>query len=285
MEFAEDPGSQERRQRPWRSGFSRRLRFERQSSLIVGRGAASDVLPDMPDPNPIVNQGCPRSVGGIESAKILCGCFGIDFKLEPLDCDPFLHGYGEECSDARPTIGVWRMTVTDRNRRTVSIPFYVVTGSGVLLLGNEICRRSNFLGTKNLIQVPKGLLSSSEHFLNTYSEPVGPRGTKGFRTYLSVIPSKVDHFRSYLSFCSFKTAHEALKGKFNTEEGAKRFATKLHTYSHLRVEEMRELCKRAGVYTKKLDDALKLAVEKCSSCKATGRPRNNRSIALGKVLS
>ena len=113
----------------------------------------------MPDPNPIVDQGCPRSVGGIESAKILCGCLGIDFKLKPLDCDPFLHGYGEECSDARPTIGVWKMPVTDRDGNTAFIRFYMVTGAGVLLLGNEICRKSDVLGTKNLIQVPKGLLS------------------------------------------------------------------------------------------------------------------------------
>ena len=177
------------------------------------------------------------------------------------------------------------MPVTDPNGSTVSIPFHVVTGSGVLFLGNEICRRSNVLCTKNLIQVLKGLLSSSDHFLHTYSEPVGPRGTKGFRTYLSVVPSKVDHFRSYLSFCSFTTAHESLKAKFNTEEGFKRFATKLHTYSHLRVEYMRELCKRAGVYSKKLDYAPKLAVEKCSSSKGTGLPMINRSIALDKVLS
>ena len=62
---------------------------------------------------------------------------------------------------------------------------------------------------------------------------------KGFRTYLLVVLSKTDHFGSYLSFCSYTTSHESLVEKLSTEKGAKRFATKLHTYSHLRLEDMR----------------------------------------------
>ncbi len=79
--------------------FSERLR--EQKSLTTGPGAVSDINPLSMDPNPILDTGCPRNVGGIDYAVAMCNALGIHFDLEPLDCDPFYHGYGMKCSEAK----------------------------------------------------------------------------------------------------------------------------------------------------------------------------------------
>ena len=63
------------------------------------------------DPNPILDIGCPRRVGGVEKAKALCEALGIEFLLEPLDYTPFFHGYGSNCSDAKLVNGISRLAV------------------------------------------------------------------------------------------------------------------------------------------------------------------------------
>ncbi len=83
--------------------FSERL--QEQKSLTAGPGAVSDIYPLSRDPNPILDTGCPRNVGGIDYADAL----GIHFDLEPLDCDPFYRGYGMKCSEAKLTIGIWKL--------------------------------------------------------------------------------------------------------------------------------------------------------------------------------
>ena len=147
----------------------------------------------------------------------------------------------------------------------MKIPFYIVPGNGVLLLGNEVCSKSNVLGPRNVIEAPPGVLSEVGVSLPIYSEPVGPAGTDGIRTYLAVVPSKLESFGTLLSHHSYSTNPRSLQERLSSESAAKKFAVKLHTYSHLRGEDMRKLCERAGVLSKTLDDALKLAVDNCKS--------------------
>jgi hypothetical protein len=56
------------------------------------------------DVNPLVDQGCPRSVGEINTASALARQLGINFTLLPFDSTPFLHGFGESCSDSKLTV-------------------------------------------------------------------------------------------------------------------------------------------------------------------------------------
>ena len=44
------------------------------------------------------------------------------------------------------------------------------------------------------------------------------------------------------------------------------------------------LCKRAGILTPVLSQALKKSVESCNSCKITGKPLHNKKVSLNKVL-
>ena len=106
--------------------FSERLQdISRQISLISQPGAPSDVQPAFMDTNPIIDPRCPRSVGGITSVAALCTALDTPLHFRPLDCEPFLHGYGKNCSDAQPTIGVWDLPLIDLSGTHVQIPLYV----------------------------------------------------------------------------------------------------------------------------------------------------------------
>jgi len=67
-----------------------------------------------------------------------------------------MHGYGEKCSDAKITIGIWNLPVVDINNNNVEIPFYVTEGDGVLLFGNNKLKNSTIDGGKNIITFPIG---------------------------------------------------------------------------------------------------------------------------------
>lgn len=57
-----------------------------------------------------------KSVGGLESAILMCNALNIDFALEPLDCAPFFHGYGIKCIEAKLTITTdWPESPRNRN--------------------------------------------------------------------------------------------------------------------------------------------------------------------------
>ncbi len=90
-------------------------RLQTQRSLTAGSGAASDVSPSSIDPSRILDTGYPRSIGGIRSALALWEALDIRFELENLDCEPFYHGYGMNCSKAKITIGVWRLLCLKAN--------------------------------------------------------------------------------------------------------------------------------------------------------------------------
>ena len=90
--------------------------------------------------------GCPRGVGGIESAAALAVAMGIEFNVRELDCPPFLHGFGPDCSNPQQVIAIWDLPLTDINDIKVRIPFYITYGNGPLLLGNNILSKSNVLG-------------------------------------------------------------------------------------------------------------------------------------------
>jgi hypothetical protein len=79
--------------------------------------------------NPLVDQGCPRSVGGINTASALACQLGIDFALMPLDSTLFLHGFGESCSDAKLAVARWMLPVENLDGEDVELEYFLVLGS------------------------------------------------------------------------------------------------------------------------------------------------------------
>lgn len=123
----------------------------------------SGFLDGQNDPNTIIDIGCPRSIGGEESARALCKSLGISFVLEEMKCEPFIHGCGKCCSDPGITIGKWCLLITDLNGIELKIPFYITKGDGSILHGNDrihksyLCSADNFLITSVYIcSLPNG---------------------------------------------------------------------------------------------------------------------------------
>jgi hypothetical protein len=145
------------------------------------------------DLNPIQDGGCPRSAGGLDSVASICTALGISVKLTPLDCDPFFHGYGENCADSRIAIGIWNLFLTDLSGFSLKIPFYIFQGTGPLLIGNSILKYSDVRGPENLLVVtPSAGLSASDLALQTYT-------TSALRTQLHDLPCRRDHLKTFFS--------------------------------------------------------------------------------------
>ena len=254
---------------------------------MTDAGAApSDILTNARDPNPIIDPGCPRSAGGVLSASALCQALGIDMELKPLDCTPFYHGYGENCSDAHIVFAIWELPVSDLYGTELRIPFYVTHGDGVLLLGNNVMSKCDLLGSENILIIPPKLLSSSpkQIYLPVYT-------TSSLRSYLNVVPSRVQAVHSFFTSSShvvsqFSPQKNRSRSLPNLSKSAvaKRFAARLHKFTHMTAKDMTTLCSRAGVLNPVLRQALKTAPEKCVSCNHTGRPLPSRKISFSRVL-
>ncbi len=44
---------------------------------------------------------------------LFCRALEIPFELKDLDCEPFYLGYGMQCSEAKLTVGMWYLPLTD----------------------------------------------------------------------------------------------------------------------------------------------------------------------------
>ena len=217
---------------------------------------------------------------------------GIEFNVRELDCPPFLHGFGPDCSNPQQVIAIWDLPLIDINDVKVRIPFYITYGNGPLLLGNNILSKSNVLGEKNLLVIPPHVLNDTQSrvYLPIYAH--GPKGS--LRTFLNVVPSQISNFASFLSLSSNVYSkmpsggaeeHFSPSNSYRSQKRAKWFASKLHAYSHFRPKDMIEICRRAKILTPMLCKELQEAFEKCASCLQTGRPLHSRKVSFSRVLA
>ena len=139
--------------------------------MIVGTRAASDIIPSTIDPNPMIDNCCPRSVGGIISACRLAIAMKVPFELIELDCDPFYHGYGLSCSEKQLVFGIWELPVFDLYGKEASILFYICEGDGPLLLGNFVFHPSHYVGSTNRLTITPhvGNISDEEITIPVYT--------------------------------------------------------------------------------------------------------------------
>jgi hypothetical protein len=68
----------------------------------------------------------------------------------------------------------------------------------------------------------------------------------------------------------------------STRAQAERLASRLHSYSHIAVDDLEKMCQRAGVWSQQLSHYLKLAAASCESCRRKARPQIARKISLSR---
>lgn len=151
------------------------------------------------------------------------------------------------------------------------IPFYITSGSEFILVGNEILHKSNFLASKYLLIIPCNVcgLSAKNIFFTTYNDASGNEEVSEMRTLLMIVLSNVNSIKNFFFSLSFITINEDSPGTLGDLSDKKitlKFAHKLHAYSHLTVKDMVTVCIRARGANTVLEQALKSAIERCTSC-------------------
>ena len=197
----------------------------------------------------------------------------MELVLDPLDCEPFYHEYGPSCKDKKLVFASWKLPVIGINGTEGNLKFYITMGNDPLLLGNHVVALSNLLGSENIIDIPPNTLGISNERLVLPTYTVGE--DLELRTYLHIVPSRCSQlstfFSSIASFNSTQIESDDDIGqehsKLHNAKHARMFAVKLHSFTHLTPKDMKMVCKRAGILTSILGQALESVYEKCTSCK------------------
>lgn len=138
------------------------------------------------------------------------------------------------------------MPILDLNDKDAVNSFYFTRGDRFLLLGNNVLHKSNLMGKENILIIS---MYSYDLVLPAYTEY---HENGSLRTHLFVVLTKTKGIRSYVATFSslFSKKTTKLPDKSNRKV-AKRLALKLHCYSHLTVDNMETICKRANVLRNK----------------------------------
>ena len=235
------------------------------------------------DPNPILDIGCPCSVGGSASAAALCMAMGIQLVLEPLETEPFYHGYGPKCKEKKVTVATWNLPLTDLLGQKAVIRFHIVKGDDPLFLGNNVISVSTLVGVDNLLLITENVVAPVKISLPTYTAGE----SNCLRTMLHVVPAQSTQLKTLLSSSAVHSPVKRIPAPSHRKQvkAARVLAVKLHTYTHLTARDVKMICSRAGVLNPILSQELELVVQKCTSCKRSGRPLHSRKVSFARVLS
>jgi hypothetical protein len=160
------------------------------------------------------------------------------------------------------------LPVENLDGEDVKLEFFLVPGSGPLLLGNFLLHKAVVDGPDDLIE-----------FTDAKSlRVVTPTCFDGVRTRLAVVTTRGDLLqqqqatrRSYLMSSTSRPSSNAESGKL---------AFKLQTSSHLSARDLEEMCRRAGILSPQLAHYLTLATLSCLACLRTARPAQQENFTL-----
>ena len=185
-------------------------------------------------------------------------------------------GFGPSGENCNTTIALWECRAEDLHGNVAVFEFDVVPGSSPMLLGLDYDQRAN---TVSLESPAKWSVALGD---NTFEFPlVIHRDSDGnLRRFVEFIPSP----SSVTALLSTRRRQGAVK---MAVEDPKRFARKLHGWSHYPVAQMRRLVKNAGLLSPEVDSELLEVVANCDLCPMTGSnisSRGLRRVSLSKVV-
>ena len=180
------------------------------------------------------------------------------------------------------TVATWNLPLTDLLGHKAAIMFHIVKGDDALSLGNNVISVSTLVGADNLLLIPENVVAPVKISLPTY--PTGESNC--LRTMLHVVPAQSTQLKTLLSSSAVHSPVGSPAPSLGKQAKAARvLAVKLHTFTHLTARDMKMICSRAGVLNPILSQALELVVQKCTSCKRSGRPLHSRKVSFARVLS
>ena len=214
--------------------------------------------------NPVIDDGCPSSVAGLNSAAALADRLNITLKLNNIK-KPFLHYFGPEGNSTagKWTIAEWQMPVRFHDGFQMHIPIACVLGSDPILLGSDFLASCIVNNPGNrLIYLDK---QGKRHSCRTYRFEDGHR-------YLEAAPQQQGEQR-----------YAFYQSKCKTLEQKKKFAEMLHDRTHAAPISLRMLMQRNGIWDQGLTKHIDQVCRDCRICLRTGEPLPARKVSLAHI--
>ena len=230
-----------------------------------------------PNVNPILDGGAPVSFVGLNQASEFCARAQMSLNLRPPRVVREL-GFGPEALQGGQTIAQWECSVDDLHGNTAVFVFDVISGSSPMLLGLDYDQSANTVS----IDPPARWCVRIGETVYEFSIVIQRDSDGNLRRFVEFISSP----SSVVAMLGSRARRKQGAVRFALED-PKRFALKLHGWSHYSLAQMRKLARRADVLSPELDDELAKVVERCDVCPLTGSnvgSRGLRRVSLSKVL-
>jgi hypothetical protein len=153
----------------------------------------------------------------------------------------------------------------------VELEFFLVPGSGPLLLGNSLLHKAVVDRLDDLIEFTDAI----------GLRVVTPTYFDGVQTRLSVVTTRGDFLQQQQATRRSFLMSSTLRPSSNAEY--ENLAFKLHASSHLSARDLEEMCRRAEILSPQLAHYLMLAAQSCLSCLRTARPKPSKKNSLSNV--
>jgi hypothetical protein len=192
--------------------------------------------------------------------------------------------WGPTAAEPQPIVATWNIEVPDVHGVTAEFCFHLTNSSTPLLLGLDVLQHSSLHLKENPSWLDIQQHSTHTRFL-TY--------TKGSRTHIELAPIyhsciKSNQQCSSLLSDTSSSIDAHVPGSVIERHGvipsasqlpAHALASRLHSYSHASLRDLRRLLKRARMLTPIREIALNQVVRNCEICVQVGRPAPSRKIS------
>ncbi len=209
----------------------------------------------------------------MQSAAAHCIELNIPLELHPLDCEPFLHRCGMNCSDAKIVFALWKLPIVDHSGIRFDLALYTIGGDGIPVIGNDVTYKSDLINTKEVLVIPSNAGNLVQHTLPIYNN-----GKDGMVCAILIVISsqKISFSGIFSSAESFYASFASLDTSKSNEEGYfKRAASQLHFFTHSSLLYMFLTCQQAKGLTPPSKQASEMAIQKCTSCIAVMRSKHS----------
>lgn len=218
------------------------------------------------DPNPILDEGAPRSIGGMNNAMRLCDVLGYKFEVDAPRED-YWHGWGDQAADLRPVQCTWTLTVNDENGKPTAIPFDLIEGNAPLIVGLDLKRHADTVNRSSTTFVTfQRPTDTSERRFRTY---LSKDSTGNERIRLAIVPITRTHMRSLMMTGRPRDTLTLVK--------------KMHRLTHPTAKEMERILRDAGHPQQGLTGICHKVHDACELCVSSGQPAPTRKISLTHV--
>ena len=212
----------------------------------------------------MIDDGCPSSVGGLNSIVALADMLNVKLELESLST-PFFHFFGTEKNSSKGawTVGIWQMPLRFLSGFTLQVPIACVPGDDPILLGADFLDNCLINNPANKLVLVRKDGKTQE--CTTYKHSDGHR-------YLEVAPRTQE-----------QQHYSDLQGSWRTLQQKMHLVQMLQDRTHAPPASLRVLMQRNGLWCKELTQHVEDVCRKCNICLQTGRPLPSRKVSLTHI--